>query len=157
MLIPGSGDAGASMETVEDSRLWREMRELMVLATSRWSVSVVRRSLFLLLEKMERPPEDCLDLSADDMAGARCSGRSYVKDEETTQLVAQGRSHDGHGPPVRVRLRPAESKPGRRPVVWRRARPCTAVTWLDAVAVGIENSRYCAIRSSRSSRSKNRR
>lgn len=60
------------METAEDSLLWFEERELIMLAASCWSryllsASVCRLSLFLLREKSERPPDDCLDLSAEDM------------------------------------------------------------------------------------------
>lgn len=53
----------------------------MILAASCWSRyrlsgSFCRRSLFLFREKSERPPVDCLDLSADDMVreGFKTSG-----------------------------------------------------------------------------------
>jgi hypothetical protein len=64
------------METADDSLLCRDEREPRVLASYdeavscvyRASASVCRLSLFLLLENRERPPDDCLDLSAEDMS-----------------------------------------------------------------------------------------
>lgn len=64
------------MDTVEESRLCRDERKLKVLPTSRWSVSVVLLSLFLCLEKMDRPADDCLDLSAEDIV-ASAAGDEY--------------------------------------------------------------------------------
>lgn len=57
-----------SMDAVDDSRLCRDERKLKALLASRCSISggLLSLSLFLFLEKMDRPPE-CFDLSADDM------------------------------------------------------------------------------------------
>lgn len=97
MLAPGSGDMGISMDTDEESRLCRDERKLIVLAASRWSPSVVLLSLFLLLEKRDRPPDDCLDLS-DDMIvvdGDSNKSASYLGEtRKNGQVLAQGRSHD---------------------------------------------------------------
>lgn len=88
---------GISMDTEEESRLCRDERKLIVLAASRWSPSVVLLSLFLLLEKRDRPPDDCLDLS-DDMIVVDCDGSrtaSYLDEtRKNGQVLAQGRSHD---------------------------------------------------------------
>lgn len=96
-LMPESGELGLSRETVDDSRLWREEREVTEPTASPGSAylgsfSGARLSLCLFLEKMDRPPEDCLDLSADDMMAAmRWRGETLQGGE----VVAQGRSHDG--------------------------------------------------------------
>jgi hypothetical protein len=71
-LAAGSAEFGRSIDTAEESLLWFEERELMILAASYWSryrlsASVCRLSLFLLRENSDRPPDDCLDLSAEDI------------------------------------------------------------------------------------------
>lgn len=88
------------MDTLE-SRLWREERELTVLMASRLSWSV-RRSLFLFREKMERLPEDCLDLSAADIVSKGYQGSTYVIDEkakrgwlEAAGILDKGRASRG--------------------------------------------------------------
>lgn len=70
------------MDTVEESRLCRDERKLNVLPTSRWSVSVVLLSLFLCLEKMDRPPDDCLDLSAEDIFAFAAGEEEGDEDDE---------------------------------------------------------------------------
>ena len=73
MLTPPSGTGGPSIDTADESLLWRDERELTVLRVSFWSCSVLRLSLSLSLcllrEKRPRPPDDCLDLSEDIVKG----------------------------------------------------------------------------------------
>lgn len=86
MLAAGSAEFGLSSDTTEESLLWFEERELMMLAASycscpdRLSASAYRRSLFLEREKRDLPLDDCLDLSEDDMLESghkfECTGAS---------------------------------------------------------------------------------
>lgn len=98
MFTPGSGDVGVSIDTEDESLLCLDVRKLIVLAASRWSPSVGLLSLFLLLEKRDRPPDDCLDLSADDIVAIRGDSDSTAEclceTRKNGQVLAQGRSHD---------------------------------------------------------------
>lgn len=84
-LIPPSEEAGRSIETADDSRLWREERKLAASSAGYFDSSAKRLSLCLLREKSDRPPEDCLVLS--DMATAVVvTGRSWPRQSSKRKL-----------------------------------------------------------------------
>lgn len=72
LFTPASGELGRSIDTIDESRTCRDVRDVESLSVLRYrpsSLPVCLLSLLcLLLEKKPLPPDNCLDLSADDMS-----------------------------------------------------------------------------------------